>query len=57
MLSQSRRSCPGYGNRAHSHSGRSVGAGKYVRSSFTQWALNRSWEVCEELIHTVLHSE
>jgi len=36
----------------HSHSGCSVGAGYYVRSSFSQWALSRSWELCEEVILT-----
>jgi len=24
-----------------------------VRSSFSQWAVSRSWELCEELILTV----
>ena len=38
---------------AHSHSGCSVGAGSYVRSSFSQWVFSRSWELCEELILTV----
>jgi len=38
---------------AHSHSGCSVGAGNYGRSSFSQWVFSRSWELWEELILSV----